>query len=127
MLKGMMKPKYNGNTLTIKLSNWAYKNYLVDCTYYFDKSKEKYLLSMWISKENIENRMRISSQKINTHYVPGTKDTIVENICRIVHQACITKYFDYYVDWYEYELECLERGNEIIEKDNLVKTDDNKE
>lgn len=134
MLKEMMKPRCKGNTLTISLSKWGYPNYIAECTYYFDKAKEKYALSMWLNRNDMEDRMMLSSKKVDTQYIPGTKETIVENICRIVHHAATVadeesgkKYFDYFVERYEYELVCFERGNELFERERLEKSNDNEE
>lgn len=131
MLREMMHPKFEGNTMKIYLSDYGYKNYAAECTYHFDKRKGKYSLSMWISRTDIEDRMRLSSKKIDTQYISGTKETIVENICRIVHQAATVpdengkKYFDHYVERYKYELKCFERGNELFEQERLEKSNDN--
>lgn len=132
MLREMMRPRCKGQTVEINLSNWGYSGYVAECSYYFDKKKEKYLLSMWLRNNNIEDRMRLSSKKVDTQYISGTRETIVENICRIVHQAANVanengeKYFDHYVERYEYELACFERGNELFEHERLEKTNDNK-
>mgnify|MGYP001029195845 CR=1 FL=1 len=127
MLREMMKPSYKGNTLTIELSDFGYKNYFAECLYHFDKHEGKYSLSMWLSRNDLDDRMRLSSKKIDTQYIPGTRETIVENICRIVHQAATVtdkktgeKYFDHFVERYEYELACFERGNELMEQERLA-------
>lgn len=132
MLREMMKPRCNGNTLTIGLSKWGYQNYVVECEYHFNKAKEKYSLSMWLNRKDLEDRMKLSSKKVDTQYISGTKETIVENICRIVHQAATVtnedgkKYFDPFVERYEYELSCFERGNELFEQERLSKINDDK-
>ena len=125
MLQEMMSPKIKGNTLTIDLSNFGYENYFAECAYYFDKREGKYSLSMWLNRNDMEDRMRLSSKKIDTQYISGTRETIIENICRVVHQAATVpnkgdngrRYFDHYVERYEYELACFERGNELFEKE----------
>ena len=133
MLKEMMRPKYNGNALEFNLSKWGYQNYIAECAYHFDKREGKYSLSMWLSRNDLEDRMRLSSKKIDTQYIHGTRETIVENICRVVYQMATvadkegTKHFDKYVEWYEYELACFERGNELFEQERLAKLNDNKE
>lgn len=122
----MMKPKCKGQNVEINLSNLGYKGYIVECAYYFDKRENKYSISMWLNRNDIEDRMRLSSKKVDTQYIPGTRETIVENICRIVHQAATVpdengrKYFDRYVERYEYELKCFERGNELFEQERLA-------
>lgn len=126
-LKELMQPKFKGNTLTIELSDFGYENYFVECAYHFDKLNGKYALSMWLNRNDIEDRMILSSKKVDTQYIPGTRETIVENICRIVHQAATVadaetgeRYFDYFVERYEYELACFERGNELFEQERLA-------
>ncbi len=130
MLRKLIKPKFKGNTLTIELSDFGYENYIVECVYHFDKRKGKYSLSMWLIRRDIEDRMRLSSKKVDTQYISGTKETIVENICRIVYQAATVadengkKYFERFVERYEYELLCFKRGNELFEKKRLNNTND---
>ena len=120
MLREMMKPRYKGQTIKINLSKWGYKNYFVECAYKFDKAENKYSLSMWLNRNDMEERMRLSSKKVDTQYISGTRETIVENICRVVHQACLSGYFNYFVERYEYELACFERGNELFEQEKLM-------
>lgn len=127
MLREMMKPRCKGQTIEISLTKWGYKNYIAECVYHFDKHKSKYSLSMWLNRSDIEDRMCLSSKKVDTQYISGTRETIVENICRIIHQAATvaaddgSKYFDHFVERYEYELACFERGNELFEQEALEK------
>lgn len=133
MLRKMMKPRYTGSTLVIDLSDFGYKNFFAECVYHFDKHKGKYSLSIWLERNDMEARMRLSSGKIDTQYISGTKETIVENICRIVHYAAAVadengvKYIDRFVKRYEYELTCFERGNELFEQERLSKANKNKD
>lgn len=132
-LKELMQPQFKGNTITIELSDFGYENYIVECAYHFDKHEDKYALSMWLNRTDLEDRMMLSSKKVDTQYIPGTRETIVDNICRIVHQAATVendngvRYFDYFVERYEYELSCFERGNELFEKERLAKLNADKE
>lgn len=125
----MMCPKFKGQTIEFNLSKWGYKDYIIECSYYFDKKEEKYSLSMWLNRIDVDERMKISSKKIDTQYISGNKETIIENICRIVYQAAMVandegeKYFDYFVNRYEYELKCFEKGNELFEQENLNQSD----
>lgn len=125
-----MQPKFKGNTLTIELSDFGYENYFIECTYHFDKCEGKYSLSIWLNRNDIEDRMKLSSKKVDTQYISATKETIVENICRVVHQAATVadkngeKYFDPFVERYEYELKCFERGNELFEQERMNQLND---
>ena len=71
--------------------------------------------------------MKISSKGIDTQYISGTREAIVENICRVVHQMYLEGHFDYYVNRYEYELDCFDRGNELLEQERLNQANNNKE
>jgi len=132
-LKELMQPQFKGNTITIELSDFGYENYIVECAYHFDKHEDKYALSMWLNRTDLEDRMMLSSKKVDTQYIPGTRETIVDNFCRIVHQATTVesengvRYFDHFVERYEYELACFERGNELFEQERLVKLNADKE
>ena len=132
MLKYMMKPKFRGNMLVIDLSKFGYENYIAECIYHFDKHEGKYSLSIWLKRIDMEDRMRLSSKGIDTQYIPGTRETIVENICRVVHQAATAdddnglRFFDRFVERYEYELACFERGNELFEQERLNQIINNK-
>lgn len=128
----MMRPRFKGQNIEINLTKWGYKNYIAECSYHFDKHKGKYSLSIWLNRNDIEDRMRLSSKKVDTQYIFGTPETIIENICRVVHQAATvaddngSKYFDRFVARYEYELACFERGNELFEQERLNNTNDDK-
>lgn len=125
MLREMMKPKFKGQSIEINLSEWGYQNYIVESTYLFDKYKGKYSPSLWLNRRDLEDRMLLSSKKVDTQYISATRETIIDNVCRIVHQAATAidkngkKYFDPYVERYEYELKCFERGNELFEQESL--------
>lgn len=117
MLRELMKPRYKGNVIEIYLTKWGYKDYSAGCEYHFDKQAGKYSLSIWLNRSDLDDRMHLSSKKVDAQYISGTKETIVENICRIVHQACLSGYFQRFVERYEYELACFERGNELFEQE----------
>lgn len=124
-IKPVMKPKYKGSLIDIDLTKFGYNDYSVECNYYFDDSAGKYALSLYLRRNDIADRMKISSKGIDTQYIHGDKATIVENVCRVVHSLVTVaddngeKFLDYYVKRYEYELECFDRGNEILEKERL--------
>ena len=125
MTRKIAKPKFKGQTIEFDLSQWGYKDYFVECTYQFNKYNGKYLLFMWLNRNDIEDRMRLSSRKIDAQYISGTPGTILDNVCRIVHYAANVpykngvKYFDKYVERYHYELACFERGNELFEQERM--------
>lgn len=112
----MLNPRYKGTTIEIMLPD-EYESYSVECTYRYIKPKEKYELSMWLKYNGVRDKFRIESQEIATQLIPGTKETIQDNICRIVEQMCAVNSFEEYIDRYKYTYKCFDRGNELFEEE----------
>ena len=128
MNKCMTKPKFKGYTIEIELSEeCGYSGYSVECTYKYIKSKNKYSLSMWLKRNDIDSKFKVDSEKIDTQFISGTRETIVENICRIIEYASLSGYFDYYINQYDYTYQCFDRGDELFSQERLSQSDDNKE
>lgn len=93
--------------------------YAVECRYKYDKESEKYLLSMWLRRKDIDDKFKIEYQKIDTQLISATRDTILEYICRIIEQADSKGYFDYYIERFEYTYKCFDHGNDFFERESL--------
>lgn len=118
----MLKVVREGYTVKIKLQEeCGYKGYSVKCTYKYNKSKEKYMLSMWLKRDDIDDDFKIDSQEIDTQYISGTKETIEDNIVRVVEQASLSGYFNHYIERFEYTYNCFELGNKLFEQAQLNK------
>ena len=74
---------------------------------------------MWLKRNDIDDRFKIDSQEIDTQYISGTRETIRDNICRIVEQASLSGFFDRYIQRYEYEMNCFDIGNDLVESERL--------
>ena len=114
----MFRYKNKGYTMEIRLPKDTYKDYSVECRYQYDKNNEKYQITMWLIRDTIDNRFKIDSQKIDTQYISGTRETIRPNICRIVEQACSTGYFDSFIRDFEKLYECFDKGFELLSKES---------
>lgn len=116
----MLRYQNKGQVIEIKLpEECGHEGYSIECRYLFDKVRGKYLLSMWLKRDNVDDTFKIDSQEIDTQYISSTKETIKSNICRIVEQASLSGYFDYYIERYEYTYKCFDRGNELFEQERL--------
>ncbi len=113
----MLRYKNKGYTIEINLpEECGHEGYSVECTYQYYKEKEKYLLSMWLKRKDIDDKFKINSQEIDTQYINGTRESIRQNICRIVEQASLSGFFDYYIERYEMTYKCFDLGYELYEK-----------
>lgn len=125
----MNRIKRKGYTVEIGLGRYGYKGYSVECTYRYDKDKEKYLLHMGLKCMNMDDcRFKVAPidlYNIDAQYISGTKETIQDNIDRIVEYAAThedenhRKFFDKYIEQIEYMCRCCELGNEQLEKERL--------
>ncbi len=120
----MNRLKRKGYVVETDLKRYGYKGYFLECTYKYDKEKEKYLLRMGLKPKNSNSRIKIEFNEIDTQYVPGTKENIEDHIDRIIEQAAISKFFDAYIEQFEYECKCFDIGNEILEKERINNADD---
>ena len=113
----MIKYRDKRTTITIDLpEECGYKGYSVDCSYFFDKDKKQYLVSMELFRNDIRDKQSIDSQ-----YVDGNKNTIDYNIRHIVEYASMSGYFEKYIQKYEYTYQCFDRGNDFFEENSLNK------
>lgn len=111
-----VKPQFKGYTIEIILLKDKYNGYSVECTYRYNKKEQKYALSMWLKRNDLDEKFKIESEKIDTQFISGTKETIVNNICRIVEQMVINNHFDDYVQRFEYTVKCFEIGCEVLDE-----------
>lgn len=116
----MKKVIREGYTIRIFLpEECGYEGYSVKCTYKYIKSQEKYRLSMWIHRKDIDDDFKIDSQEIDTQLIRGSKETIENNIYRIVQQASLSGFFEPYIRRFEYTYNCFEKGDELYEKEKI--------
>lgn len=113
----MTKVVKEGYTIAICLPETnGHEGYSVRCTYRYVKNEGKYLLSMWLIRNDIGE-----AQEIDTQYISGDMETIEENIVRIVEQGALSGYFDRYIERFEYTCRCFDMGNELFEQEELDK------
>ena len=116
----MIKSRYKGATVEIDLpEECGYEGYSVECTYRYNKRNDKYLLSMWLKRNDIDSKFKIESQEVDTQYITSNKYTIVRDIRTLVEQASLIGFFEEYIQRYEYEQKCFERGNELFERERI--------
>ena len=113
-----------GYSITVALSQFnddeKYKGYSASCQYKYDKRKEKYSLCMWLKHASMDQKYHVEYDGIDTQYISGTRESIRENVCRIVEVMMVQNRFDYFIDRYEYDMKCCEKGAEILEAEGLT-------
>lgn len=119
-----IKYTYEGSSIMIPLTQFSeediYKGYAASCQYKFNKKEQKYMLCMWLKHKTMDQKYRVEYDGIDTQYISGTRDTIQENICRVVEVMMEQHYFDYFINRYEYDMKCCEKGAEILDAEGLT-------
>lgn len=116
----MLRYRNIGYTIEINLpEECGHRGYSVECRYQYSKEEDKYLLSMDLKRKDVGDRMKIDAQHVDTQLISGTKETIRQNICKIVEQASLSGFFEPYIERYEYTCKCFDRGNELFEDERM--------
>lgn len=109
--------KYLGQSIEIWIPRkYGFDGYSVECQYRYDKQKDKYLVSAWLKRRDMADRLKIESQEIDTQYITSTRETITSDVCKIVETMCEQHYIDHFVEEFEYTCRCFDIGNSILEK-----------
>ena len=100
--------------LTIDLHN----DYTVIAIKSWNPDEHKYTVELRLKKNSVDKWDLIEkaeSLEFNVDYKIINK-AILKHVATLLSDS----FFDYYIDRYEYELECFDRGNSIIEKERLA-------
>ena len=114
----MQKLKYerynnSNDVITIDLHN----GYTVIAVTGFDAENGVYTTTLFL-KDNTIDTWKIIENAENLEF-HANQNTINSAILKKVSEFLKEGFFDYYIDRYEYELKCFDRGNEIIEKERM--------
>lgn len=117
----MIKYKDVGRIISVELpEECGQEGYSVWCAYKYNKWKDKYSLSMWLKRNDIDDTYKIDHQHIDTQYIFGTKESIRDNICRVVEQISKYGFFTPYIEKFEHTYKCFDRGNDLYEQEKLL-------
>ena len=100
--------------ITIDLHN----DYTVIAIKSWNPDEHKYTVELRLKKNSVDKWDLIEkaeSLEFNVDYKIINK-AILKHVATLLSDS----FFDYYIDRYEYELECFDRGNSIIEKERLA-------
>ena len=100
--------------ITIDLHN----DYTVIAIKSWNSDKHKYTVQLML-KENTVDKWDLIEKEESIEF---NVDYKIINKAILKHVATLLSdgFFDYYIDRYEYELKCFDRGNSIIEKERLA-------
>lgn len=117
-----MNEKYLGQAVEYELTG-KYENsgYSALAFYRFLAGKNKYELSIWLKRKDIDDIFSIGGQKIDTQLVTTDRDHVRNDVGRIIEMMCEKEMFDYYIERFEYTYKCCDLGGDILEAQELSK------
>ena len=100
--------------LTIDLHN----DYTIIAIKIWNSDEHKYTVQLMLKENSVDKWDLIE----NAESIEFNVDYKIINKAILKHVATLLSdgFFDYYIDRYEYELKCFDRGNSIIEKERLA-------
>ena len=99
--------------ITIDLHN----DYTVIAIKSWNQDEKKYYVQLML-KENTVDKWDLIETAESLEFSVDYK-TINSAILKHIATLLSENFFDYYIDRYEYELKCFDRGNELFEKERL--------
>lgn len=100
--------------ITIDLHN----DYTVIAIKSWNQDEQKYTVQLML-KENTVDKWDLIEKAESLEFNVDYK-IINKAILKHVFTLLSAGFFDYYIDRYEYELKCFDRGNELFEKEKLT-------
>lgn len=112
--------KYWGQVVEYELTG-KYENsgYSALAFYKFIAGNDKFELSIWLKRRDIDDIFSIGGQKIDAQMISSTKDAIRKDIGLIVNRMCEKRMFDYYIERFEFTYKCCDIGGDILEREEL--------
>lgn len=106
--------------LTGKYEKSGYSAYVF---YKYLANKEKYSVELWLHRNDIDDLFSIGGQKIAKQLITSKKETIKEDIQRIIDMMCRKELFDEYIERFELTYKACDLGGDILESERIAKKD----
>lgn len=115
MNKRLKYERFNNSNdvITIDLHN----GYVVIAISGYNKDEKYYTTTLFISEKSTDEWHLINNPEKITFEVDYK--TINAVVLKYVSDCLEKGFFDYYIDRYDYELKCFDRGNELFEIERL--------
>ena len=114
-MKRLTYKKYNGSNdvLLIELPN----KYTVIAISGWNIEEQKYKTDLFLKYKDVDSWKLIIN---NTFEFDANYKTICSAVLKKVSELYEENFFDYYIDLYEYELRCADKGNEFFESKGVA-------
>ena len=114
-MKNLTYERYNNSNNIIKIN--LHNGYSIIALSGFDSNNKSYIVSLFLKHDTVDNWHLIEkSEKLE---IKANAKVLNSAILKRVAEMLNNGEFNYYIDRYNYEINCFELGNELMEKDRL--------
>lgn len=111
-MKKLKYEKYNNSNSVLMID--LHNGYTIVSLSGYDLENGKYKTSLYLKANNVDDwRLIEKAEKLE---FDATPQTINMAILKTVGGYLESGFFDYYINRYEYEMKCFDKGNEFFEK-----------
>ena len=107
------------NIATIGISVDLHNNYSVIAYANWNKDNNNYEVTFYIKRNDIDILELIENFE-NVPFINSDFKSIRVDIANHITTLLSDGFFNYYINRYEYEQNCFDRGNELFEKEQLL-------
>lgn len=116
--------KFLGSAMEIELTGkYVNSGYFAFVLYKYLPNKEKYSVELWLRRKDIDDLFSVGGQKIECQLITSSKETIKEDIQKIIDIMCERKMFDEYIERFVFTYKACDLGGDILERERLAKKD----
>lgn len=106
------------NIATVGISVDLHNNYSILAFANWNKENNNYEATFYIKRNDID-LLELIEKLENVSFQNSDSKTIRTNIANYITTLLSDGFFDYYINRYEYEQKCFDKGNDIFEMERL--------
>ena len=98
-------------TISVEISN----DYIVWAMANWDKENQKYAVTMYLQRNDVD--LLDKMEQLNCE-IESDRKSIKSDLCKMITYLLDNNKFDSFINRYEYQMQCFDKGNELLEKEN---------
>lgn len=105
--------------ISVDLPTTHINKYSVTAFAQWNKEKSCYEVTLYLKRADIDI-LELIEKAENIMFETATASSIRGNIANYIENLMSDNFFSYYIDRYEYEQKCFDRGNDLFETERLA-------
>lgn len=97
-------------TISVEILN----DYIVWAMANWDKEKQKYAVTMYLQRNDVD--LLDKMEQLN-YEIESDRQSIKSDLCKMITYLLDNNRFDLFINRYEYQMKCFDKGNELLESE----------